>query len=521
MKKCIRGIYFAFLFWNLGLVLFASGKMKYACRKSFDFSNWIYLMLGVLLFAVAALLYRALERRIADASFFHSDFFHSDRPIVLMSVLLFIAQIYVIYNYYFRTGWDAGNIVIPCAEQVAVGGDGSAWNSYFSCYPNNLLLVWIFSVVRKIDLRFGILDVNTGLMGLITFQCLLCSLAGYFLYKTAEMILGRRTYAWASWVLFVGLAGISPWISIPYSDAVGLFFPITIFYLYMRKRHWGLIAFLSVWGYQIKPQLVIVTIASVIITLLQLWQERPHRFSLERPMLWRTVRKAAPVALGCVLAVLSSRAAVSSVGVTVDADKTFGVEHFVMMGLNGKKNGIWLEEDVKYSQSFDTRSERSRGNLEKIRKRLKKFGPVGLVWHLARKSLTNFADGTFGWTNEGSFFRETYEDKNHFFSPRIKAVYYKDGIYSHLWNGAAQMLWIFILAGGIGLLLPTGGEQNGLLVCMLALIGLTVFELLFEARARYLFTYVPLFILAGVSGWRKICAMQPLTNRRFTGSDNL
>lgn len=38
----------------------------------------------------------------------------------------------------------------------------------------------------------------------------------------------------------------------------------------------------------------------------------------------------------------------------------------------------------------------------------------------------------------------------------------------------------------------------------LAIIGLTAFELLFEARARYLYTYVPVYcILAGI-GAKKI-----------------
>ena len=39
-----------------------------------------------------------------------------------------------------------------------------------------------------------------------------------------------------------------------------------------------------------------------------------------------------------------------------------------------------------------------------------------------------------------------------------------------------------------------------LLVMMLSVIGLTAFELIFEARARYLFTYAPVYILLGIGG---------------------
>ena len=51
-----------------------------------------------------------------------------------------------------------------------------------------------------------------------------------------------------------------------------------------------------------------------------------------------------------------------------------------------------------------------------------------------------------------------------------------------------------------------------MVVLMVSIIGLTLFEILFEARARYLYTYVPLFILIALKGmdewinrleWRK------------------
>ena len=35
---------------------------------------------------------------------------------------------------------------------------------------------------------------------------------------------------------------------------------------------------------------------------------------------------------------------------------------------------------------------------------------------------------------------------------------------------------------------------------MLSIVGITVFELIFEARARYLFIYVPFYIILAVRG---------------------
>ena len=59
---------------------------------------------------------------------------------------------------------------------------------------------------------------------------------------------------------------------------------------------------------------------------------------------------------------------------------------------------------------------------------------------------------------------------------------------------------IFIIA-----IFSTNNIIGLLAIVMLSLIGLTVFELLFEARARYLYTYAPLYILLASAGTQKIC----------------
>jgi len=39
---------------------------------------------------------------------------------------------------------------------------------------------------------------------------------------------------------------------------------------------------------------------------------------------------------------------------------------------------------------------------------------------------------------------------------------------------------------------------------MLSIVGLTLFEVLFEARARYLYTYAPVFCILASSGIEKL-----------------
>ena len=49
-----------------------------------------------------------------------------------------------------------------------------------------------------------------------------------------------------------------------------------------------------------------------------------------------------------------------------------------------------------------------------------------------------------------------------------------------------------------------GKRDARISVIMLSLIGLTIFETVFEARARYLFCFAPLFIILSVSGMRQM-----------------
>ena len=47
-------------------------------------------------------------------------------------------------------------------------------------------------------------------------------------------------------------------------------------------------------------------------------------------------------------------------------------------------------------------------------------------------------------------------------------------------------------------------QENVENVIFLSLIGMTLFELIFEAKARYLFCYAPVFVLTAVLGMRNL-----------------
>lgn len=64
-----------------------------------------------------------------------------------------------------------------------------------------------------------------------------------------------------------------------------------------------------------------------------------------------------------------------------------------------------------------------------------------------------------------------------------------------------QISWLIIL---LGLVLSYSKEKSEYLeIGKLAIIGIILFILLFEGRARYLINYIPVFIFIGVYGLKK------------------
>ena len=121
--------------------------------------------------------------------------------------------------------------------------------------------------------------------------------------------------------------------------------------------------------------------------------------------------------------------------------------------------------------------------------------------------LTNYADGTFAWGVEGQFFDRLIEDKHPVISPLLKRWIYPDenGDFSGFAT-VQQCIWLALLLGGLlslaayGAMKQDAAQYGLLLVMMLSVIGLTAFELIFEARARYLLAYAPIYILLGIGG---------------------
>lgn len=132
---------------------------------------------------------------------------------------------------------------------------------------------------------------------------------------------------------------------------------------------------------------------------------------------------------------------------------------------------------------------------------------MGVAKLLVRKTLTNYYDGTFCWSGEGKFFAEVRQETGTRFCKFVRGLYYtrdysQEGKYYVVWSNFQQMIWMTLLFISVFSLcrLEKTTHSDVKDILMLGIIGLTVFELVFEARARYLFTYIPIYIILGMYG---------------------
>lgn len=78
----------------------------------------------------------------------------------------------------------------------------------------------------------------------------------------------------------------------------------------------------------------------------------------------------------------------------------------------------------------------------------------------------------------------------------IQSLFVPGGRYYHLYQGWNESVWLCILCGIVFCavldILPEKREIN---IIKLTILGLILFQLLFETRSKYLITYIPFFCI--------------------------
>ncbi len=493
------------------LLLFVT-QLYYVGKKTFLLPNLVLLALGV---AVAVGLTLLLVRHLARVEGWLARY--SKWAIGLCSMLFLVALCYLSYHAFFHVGWDAA-VMDYVAQLIAAGGDPlpDFVHEYYSSYPNNLFLTWLFAQLLNIPGAVEFFPSGTPCMVLVWFQAVLSVLASLMLYHLVLRFTKKYCAAWLAWLAYVLLVGTSFWVLVPYSDATGLFFPVALLWLYQGLKQtkctvcrlllWFVLMSMTYYGYHIKPTVAIVFLAIVIAEGVGFLQRgaSPAQYT---PKQFGVAAATLAVLLGAVLCAgaVYQQVVVPSTNIILDEEAEFGATHFFMMGLNPDTDGVCATEDQDFSASFDTKADRAAANLQVAADRIVEFGAAGLSVHYIKKLMMNFGDATFAWGNEGDFYMMEYTPADNFIEPILSNLRHSDNASYQYIATFYQFIWLFALASSVGLvLLYRRQSQEGkhfLLVLAIALLGMLLYSMLFEARARYLYLYTPLYLAAATFGW--------------------
>ena len=513
-------MYFLLMGLTCILLVAVAPITDYYLKPEFMLSNGYVMALGLVLTVMFCLI---AKKESSDAHKLEDWLTkHTAKTLPICTALLFAAEVVFVSSGFFYSDWDPAGVLdavykIMHHDQMSINAD------YFSAHPNNLMLVWIYVIVLKLSSIFG----TESVLAISVFQCLLFSMTGVLIFRTVCRVFrstgARFPYiaSWITWIIYAAVVGMSPWLIITYSDQVGLIFPVLILHIAVRMKYrlpeekgqdeknnlkdfgiWGIIGILSAIGYSIKPQTVIVTIAVIMVEIVQFFAPLVKG---KKEVIKNLVLSLLIFGVSMMLVhFLIVKAVYPSLGIPLNSEKEFGMPHYIMMGLNPETDGVYSNDDTNFTNELP-RPERGRKNMEVARKRLDGYGTAGFIRHLFRKTMINFGDGTFAWGIDGNFFAGTdfgdmpYVSPNSL-TPHILAWIQVGAEHNALFSMIEQGMWLTILALSLLAGLPAGKYGWFRDVVLLSLLGLFIFELIFEAKARYLFIYVPFWIIAAVLG---------------------
>jgi len=405
-------------------------------------------------------------------------------------VIVLGAQFLVARCCWAHLGWDPA-MVHQTAEEIARGVTVSRPDYYVLC-PNNAPLAVLQAVPLWVAVKIGL---GVPYVVLHYIDAVLLNLSAYLCVRCVQLMTQSRTARWFAIVVSIGWIALSPYIVYPYTDVYSILFPVLALYLYLRLTQkpylqWLLISLVCFLGAAIKPTVLIVFIALVLMQLFAF-----------RCMPWkRLVALTAVIVIGAVPGKVYQDASTAYLAGSAKPEKQLSITHYLMLGMNGDSYGGHSPDDVAYTESFETLSERQSANIARAWERVKERGVWGNVEFFAVKLYKAYADGSFA--SHGSFQELELPKRTDALSAFLRSLYNRRGSLMPYCQTIAQGLWLCVLALCGAAALMRRKDPAVALLC-LTLIGLTAYLLLFEIWPRYLFLYAPFFVILASTAFEK------------------
>lgn len=426
----------------------------------------------------------------------------------IAAAIVLALQIVIVYNAYFITGWDS-EVIIENAHMLATEHT-YLYASYFSQYPNNILTMYIFTLIKTIVGSITFDDWLLSFRWILYFQCFLNVISGLLVFKICELRANRIT-AWIGYFFYMALVAFSPWMLIAYTDAIGVIFPTLMLFIYFRmvacrkegkqSRLMEIIPFVLIGAvgavaFNIKPQPVIVFIAIVGICFISVFLDKKFI---------KLITQVGVMIVAFLLVYFAIKLPTYYLNPNIDKNEEIGMTHFLMMGVNEESMGSFSADDVYFSASFETKEQRSKAELAEYKRRVSAMGAGRYAKYVGKKLFNMFTNGEFGWpayTENGEkvndyFFRNMLGEPKNKLTSIIRATMYGESRGHRLLTIGRNICWfITLLLIFAGIILQRNSQ--GKFILYLALFGFVLFSALFEYGPRYVYVFAEVFIITAM-----------------------
>lgn len=420
--------------------------------------------------------------------------------------------------------WDAGAIQTIANNYIKTGNtdpDNKAWEyNYLLRYDNNITITYFVVIIYRIANFVGI-DKDILLIFINNILILLSSL---FIMAIIYVKFNKSVFSIIS-TFIIAIINFSPYSTVFYTDTVGLFFVASqLFILLLIERYakrnnvyvlkiltilLGIFAYL---GYVIKPTTLILMISIFLSSLFFINKCRNVKIIAKYFGLFALGAISSFFILNSLIAYSNGFAKYSSSQIR---EKRTGFLHYLGMGsmrglppYNECNIGSYCPRYADDTASKGAR-EREEVSLNIFIDSLTNNFPFGWLKFAILKISNFFNDGTFGVWGEGS-------SRNNFIQflaegnivHKFRRFLSWNGDKFRLFSVFVSIVWGAILTLFTIFIFKSANKFKYYHVVLLFFTLLVVaYQVLFESRARYIFIYLPIFIVGAAFGLNFILEM--------------
>ena len=426
--------------------------------------------------------------------------------IIIWMVGLFMLQAVIAKFGHTKIGWDVFTIIEQANDLK------EEWNLYFAYFPNNRVLTYLLMLLFNLTKLLGI--TNIWLVSIMA-NIVIIDITLIFVVWLSNKYYGKKG-AIISMLLSTFLFALHPNILVPYSDTFGMCFAVISILCIERFKNeklamkyvWLFLASFSfIFGSYIKPVVLIPLIAIIIVCLLK------EKIFLHRKLFLPSLAFIVVVTASfCFADAIRSNA---QVAIFTNPEvyykefietKEIPLHFYFSMGLTEQKSddgkylyGSYNADDYTIISAINGYEEKVVFSIKNAQYRLEKMGSFKYLQHSFHKFIWTNTDGTFLYGFEGSFHHDSPRSTEGISGFIHEFTYPTSFIYQNYYSNYLQAVWLLIVFLCAIASYPKGNDDKALIET-LSILGLMLFLVLFETRARYLFIFTPLYVILATKG---------------------